>query len=175
MKITLTDISTIKPYDKNPRKNDKTIELVARSISAYGFNQPIVVDKDNIIVVGHSRYAAALLLELTTVPVTVCENLTEEQTRAYRIMDNKAHDYTKWDASALKVEIEDILNVDELGFSLKEIDELFCPELIDVGKTPSKPHIVKHRVIIECATFDEMMEVKRELNDRGNKCQVNYY
>ena len=86
MKIEIADITTIKPYENNPRKlKDSAIEKVAMSLKEYGFRQPIVVDKDKIIVAGHTRYRASKKLGLKEVPITVVDNLTQEQINAYRI------------------------------------------------------------------------------------------
>ena len=89
MKIEYWEIEKVRPYDKNPRRNDKAVDTVAKSIAEFGFRQPIVVDKDGVIVVGHTRYKAALLLKLKTVPVHVAADLTPQQVRAYRLADNR--------------------------------------------------------------------------------------
>ena len=78
MQIEQWEINRVKPYDKNPRRNDKAVEAVAKSISEFGFRQPIVVDTDGVIVVGHTRYKAALLLKLKAIPVHVAADLTPQ-------------------------------------------------------------------------------------------------
>ena len=87
MKIEFWNIDRVRPYDQNPRRNDKAVEAVANSIREYGFRQPIVVDANGVIVVGHTRYKAALKLGLASVPVHVAADLTPQQARAYRIAD----------------------------------------------------------------------------------------
>ena len=89
MKIETRPITSIKPYDQNPRINDSAVAAVASSIREFGFRQPIVLDKDGVIVVGHTRWKAAQQLGLTEVPVHVALDLTPEAARAYRIADNK--------------------------------------------------------------------------------------
>ena len=89
MQIINMKLSEIHPYEKNPRFNDGAVEAVANSIKEFGFQQPIVVDKDLVVVVGHTRLKAAEQLGLTEVPVVIAENLTPEQVQAYRIADNK--------------------------------------------------------------------------------------
>lgn len=79
----------IKPYEKNPRKNDEAVKYVAESIKEFGFKVPIVVDKDMTIVAGHTRYKAAKKLGLNEVPVIVADDLTDEQIKAFRLADNK--------------------------------------------------------------------------------------
>ena len=90
MKIEMRPIVKIFPYEKNPRKNDKAVKFVANSITQFGFRQPIVVDKDGVIIVGHTRWKAAKELGISEVPVHVAD-LTPEQARAYRIADNKIY------------------------------------------------------------------------------------
>ena len=89
MQIIIKGISEIKPYENNPRNNDSAVDAVAASIREFGWQQPIVVDKDGVIIAGHTRYKGARKLGLTEVPVVVAENLTDEQVMAYRLADNK--------------------------------------------------------------------------------------
>jgi len=91
VKIALVHPSQVVPYARNPRKNQASIANVAASIREFGFRQPIVVDSDMVIVVGHTRYLAALQLGMEKVPVHVAEGLSPEQIKAYRIMDNRSH------------------------------------------------------------------------------------
>lgn len=117
-KITLMALDKITPYENNPRNNEEAVAVVANSIKEFGFNQPIVVDKDNIIIVGHTRYLAAQQLKLTEVPVIVAANLSEEQARAYRLADNKTNELAGWDFEKLALELEQIegLDMSEFGF-----------------------------------------------------------
>lgn len=88
--------ASIRPYKRNPRDNSKAIESVAESIKDFGFNQPIVVDKHRVIIVGHTRHAAALLLDLKRVPVMVADHLTKAQVKAYRLADNRTNENSFW-------------------------------------------------------------------------------
>lgn len=108
MQVQDTDISKIKPYKNNPRDNSEAIGEVAKSIKAYGFQQPIVVDKDGTIIVGHTRYEAAKSLGLKTIPVVWASNLNEQQVKGYRLADNKTNDYSVWDNKKLLKELQDI-------------------------------------------------------------------
>lgn len=108
MQVQDTDISKIKPYENNPRDNANAIGEVAKSIKAYGFQQPIVVDKDGVIIVGHTRYEAAKSLGLKTVPVVWASNLNEQQVKGYRLADNKTSDYSVWDNKKLLQELQEI-------------------------------------------------------------------
>lgn len=132
MKITQVDISKIQPYENNPRKNTKAIKTVADSITQYGFQQPIVVDKDMVIIVGHTRYAAAKTLGLSQVPVSIADELTTEQAQSYRIMDNRSNENAQWDEELLFQELDQLIkdsNIQELsyetGFSESELNKLF--------------------------------------------------
>lgn len=107
MKIDLVPINSIKPYEKNPRKNDDAVARVTQSLRQFGFRQPIVVDKDNIIVVGHTRYRAAIDLGLTQVPVHVSD-LSPADTKAYRIADNRSNQDASWDWRLLGEELAEL-------------------------------------------------------------------
>lgn len=108
MKVEQLKLSDIKPYDRNPRKNDRAVETVMTSIKEFGFQQPIVVDKNNVIVVGHTRFRAAKKLNLKTVPVLIADQLNEDQIRAYRIMDNKSNEFAEWDLDLLLAEMKEL-------------------------------------------------------------------
>lgn len=85
MEIVYKGIGEIRPYENNPRKNDEAVEAVANSLREFGWKQPIVVDKDGVIIVGHTRYKAAKMLGMDTVPVLVASDLNDEQAKAYRL------------------------------------------------------------------------------------------
>lgn len=121
-KIVLMALAEITPYENNPRNNKEAVEKVANSIKEFGFNQPIVVDKDNVIIVGHTRYLAAQKLELTEVPVIVAANLSEEQARAYRLVDNKVGEIAGWDFEKLALELEQIESLDMSDFGFEAHD-----------------------------------------------------
>ena len=136
MKIHLTDIEDIKPYNKNPRKiSDKAIDMVATSIKEFGFQQPIVVDMKDEIVVGHTRYQASKKLKLKKVPV-VRGDFTDEQAKAYRIADNRINEETGWDYNFLQEELNNLLDLDVdlnlTGFTSEELDSMFAKEEITI-------------------------------------------
>jgi hypothetical protein len=126
-KIEYLDINTLIPYVNNPRKN-LNVDKVASSILEFGFQQPIVIDKNKTIIVGHTRYEASKKLGLTKVPVLIAD-LTETQSKAYRIADNRLNEDSLWDNKLLDLEIKELesLNFDKtiLGFDQKEIDGIF--------------------------------------------------
>ncbi len=131
MKIDMRPLAEIKPYEKNPRLNDSAVEAVARSISEFGFRQPIVVDGDGVIVVGHTRYKAAIKMGLTEVPVHVATDLTPAQRKAYRLADNATGAIASWDTDLLPVELRDFQDMDVdlslLGFSEDELAAYLDP------------------------------------------------
>jgi DNA modification methylase len=132
MQVTLWPIDRVTPYERNPRINDgAAADAVAASLKEFGFRQPIVVDKDGVIVVGHTRWKAATKLGLAQVPVHVATDLTPEQAKAYRLADNKTNELAEWDKALLPLELADLqsLNFDLglLGFSQDELAELLDP------------------------------------------------
>jgi len=147
MKIELRKLSEIKPYPNNPRVNDDAVEAVAASIREFGFRQPIVVDAEGVIVVGHTRYKAAQKLGLERVPVHVATDLTPEQIRAYRIADNKSAELSDWDYDLLPIELGELkasdFDLGLLGFDQDELARLLDPGvkdgLTDPDEVPAPP------------------------------------
>lgn len=117
MQIVAKFTNDLKPYDKNPRKNDEAVKLVKKSIEEFGFKVPIVIDKDDVIVCGHTRWKAARALRLEQVPCVVADDLSEEQIKAFRLADNKVGEIAEWDIDLLKVELDEL---DELGVNMED-------------------------------------------------------
>lgn len=135
MEIKRVKLSEIRPYEKNPRRNDSAVDAVAASIKEFGWQQPIVVDKDGVIIAGHTRYKAAKKLKCKEVPVVYADNLTEEQVKAYRLADNKTSELAEWDADLLSEELLDLQDFDmgQFGFDdfnadTQEIEEAYEDE-----------------------------------------------
>src|SRR6202140_3550386 len=105
MHVEMRPISSIRPYENNPRLNDAAVDAVAASIKAFGFRQPIVVDEQGVIIVGHTRYKAALKLGLQEVPVHVAVGLSPAQAKAYRIADNQTATLAQFDEDRLAIEL----------------------------------------------------------------------
>lgn len=124
MKVENWDIEKVKPYANNPRKNDDAVEATANSIKEFGWQQPIVVDKDGVIIVGHTRLKAAQKLGMDNVPVVVANQLTGEQVKAYRLADNKSGELAEWDFGLLDDELTGIddLDMSEFGFTDAELE-----------------------------------------------------
>jgi ParB-like chromosome segregation protein Spo0J len=147
MKIEMRDIAGIKPYENNPRFNDATVDAVARSIQEFGFRQPIVVDEEDVIIVGHTRYKAALKLGMKKVPVHVAKGLTPAQARAYRLADNQTATLSQWDEERLPFELAELqemgFDLDLTGFSsedlLRYLDPATAEGLTDPDDIPEPP------------------------------------
>ena len=134
MQIVEKKVTELKAYEKNPRKNDNAVEPVAESIKEFGFKVPIIVDKDNVIVAGHTRLKTAKKLGMKTVPCIVADDLTPEQIKAFRVADNSSAQIASWDLELLKDELMD-LDFDMALFGLekeiKDIERIFAPEIIE--------------------------------------------
>ena len=128
MQIQNVPITSVKPYEKNPRFNDDAVDAVAKSIKEFGWQQPIVVDSEMVVIAGHTRLKAAERLGLTEVPVIIADNLTPEQVKAYRIADNKTGEIAEWNYDLLPFEIKDLqdanFDLSLLGFDSDELDKL---------------------------------------------------
>ena len=118
-------LDELRPYEKNPRRNDRAVDAVAKSIETFGFKVPIVIDADNVIVCGHTRYKAAQKLKLKTVPCVVADDLSDEQVKAFRLADNKTAELATWDNAFLIEELEDLtafdIDMSDFGFDISEV------------------------------------------------------
>ena len=147
MQVEERDITTIRPYENNPRINDAAVDAVAASLRAYGWQQPIVVDEDGVIIVGHTRWKAAQKLGLEKVPVHVAKDLTPAQIKAYRIADNQTNTLAEWDTELLPLELHDLEALDFdlslLGFDEDDLNEWLGGEvtegLCDPDSIPEPP------------------------------------
>ena len=183
MKIEYKNIDEIIPYENNPRLNDNAVDYVANSIKEFGFKVPIIIDKDNIIVAGHTRLKAAKQLGLEEVPVIKADDLTDEQIKAFRIADNKVSEKAEWDLEKLSIELEDInIDMSEFGFDDIELEDLTFEEqeIIEdeVPEVPEEPkaklgdiyELGNHRLM--CGDSTNIDDIKRLLN--GNKINIVY-
>lgn len=148
MQIIEKNIDSLTPYENNPRKNDKSVDYVANSISQFGFKVPIVIDSNGVIIAGHTRYKAAVKLKMDTVPCIVADDLTEEQIKAFRLVDNKVGEMSQWDMDLLADELDGIFDVDmsEFGFLDMDISE----DDIALDLDDSKPQQEKEMQICHC-------------------------
>ena len=145
MHVEMRSLREIRPYPNNPRHNDHAVDAVAESIREFGFRQPIVVDEEGVIIVGNTRYKAAVKLKLDQVPVHVATGLTPAQIKAYRIADNKTAEIADWNHDLLVQELMDLQKmdyaVDLLGFSSDELHQLLGDQkgLVDPDEIPEPP------------------------------------
>ena len=177
MQIIDKKIGEIKPYEKNPRKNDNAVDAVASSISQFGFKNPIVIDGNNVIICGHTRYKAAQKLGLDVVPCVVADDLTDEQIKAYRLADNKVAELAEWDIDLLGYELDGIFDIDmsDFGFDLSEdeeeteiIEDEIPEEVEPVAKMGDIWQLGRHRLMCGDSTDKETVELLMN----GNKADM---
>ena len=177
MQVVEKKITEIKPYEKNPRKNDNAVDAVANSISQFGFKVPVVIDKDGVIVCGHTRYKAAKKLGLDSVPCVVASDLTDEQIKAYRLADNKVSELAEWDIDLLGEELDGIFDIDmtDFGFDLSEqeeeteiIEDEVPQEVEPVAKMGDIWQLGRHRLM--CGDSTSITDVEKLMN--GNKADM---
>ena len=156
MQIEYLKIEDVIPYANNPRNNDdEAVERVASSIKEYGFKNPLIVDKDNVIVAGHTRYKAAKRLGIDSIPTIKADDLTPAQIKAFRLADNKVSEYSSWNNEMLAIELEELQEFDfelnSTGFEDWELDNLLNPVtdddlqdfLIEKESKPKEPKKIK--------------------------------
>jgi DNA modification methylase len=184
MQVELRAIASIRPYENNPRLNEEAVDAVAASIKEFGFRQPIVVDEQGVIIVGHTRYKAALKLGLEMVPVHVAVGLSPSQAKAYRIADNQTGTLSQWDTDRLPLELAELqaMNYDlnHTGFSADELLRLIQSEgnegLTDPDDIPEPPDeamtkpgdlwlLGKHKLL--CGNSGNSEDVTRLLDGSG--------
>ena len=175
MNIVLKTIADIKPYENNPRKNDDAVKYVAESIRAFGFKVPIVIDKNGIIVAGHTRYKAAKKLNLKEVPCIVADDLTEEQVKAFRLADNKVAEKAEWDFELLESELDDLFEFDMTVFGFDEEEEDKPVEVVEddfEAEIPEEPkaklgdiyQLGRHRLMCGDSTDKAMVDLLMDGN-----------
>ena len=180
MNIIDKKISELKPYEKNPRKNDAAVSAVANSIRKFGFKVPVVIDKDGVIVTGHTRYKAALSLGLQKIPCVVADDLTSEQVKAFRLVDNKVGEIAEWDVNMLEAELSEIEDVD-MGLFGFDVDTISDADFGEDFSLPDgeKPEICtmsftlhqKQKELVEYAlgvVQDDVTETFGNSNKNGN-------
>lgn len=160
-------IKSIRPYEKNPRRNDEAVDAVAASIREFGWQQPIVVDKDGVIIAGHTRYKAAKKLKCDAVPVVVADDLTEDQVKAYRLADNKTGELAEWDTALLDEELAELADFDMLQFGFLDDEENVEPK-----QREEASYHENVSVVVECENDAEAERVFLQLQSEGYKCHI---
>ena len=156
MEIINKKLSELTPYEHNPRNNSEAVRYVANSIKEFGFKVPIVIDKNNEIVAGHTRYEASKQLGLKEVPCIVADDLTEDQIKAFRLADNKVSEFAQWDYVLLDEELQNIdLSMNGFGFDsdFNDVDLNDFFEDAEDTKKEKEPHT------ITCPNCGEVIEV----------------
>ena len=148
MTIINKNINEIKPYEKNPRKNEEAVKYVANSIKEFGFKVPIVIDNNNVIVAGHTRLLAAKELKIKEVPCIVADDLTDKQIKAFRLADNKVSEKANWDFDLLFDELDELTNFDMTDFGFNDaITNINWDEVEEINeKNYNKPE----HTMLEC-------------------------
>lgn len=161
-------LDAVRPYTMNSRRNDQTVPVVMDSIRAYGFQQPIVIDRDNVIVAGHSRWKAARELKMEQVPVVRFEG-TEQEAREYRILDNRSQEDSRWDPDLLKQELAELDNL-PTGFSQEEIGNILKDMAISDTK---KIEPTSFELVVDCESEDQQKELHQYVTkELGKVCRV---
>lgn len=176
MVIERKTLDELIPYENNPRNNDDAVDGVKRSIQQYGFIIPILIDANNVIICGHTRYKAARDLKLKDVPCLRADGMTEEQVKAFRIIDNKASEYATWDTDKLFEELRDIPKGLFTGMSfdeMKAIGEDLVKQLKEEAenaepKEKAAPKYAIQFILFDSKTADDFIEELQENID----CEV---
>lgn len=176
MEIILKRLNELKPYDKNPRRNDEAVEYVANSIKEFGFKVPIIIDSNNTIVTGHTRYKASIELGLDEVPCIIADDLTEEQIKSFRIADNKVSEIAEWDNDILAIEMDDIMEFDmsEFGFMDNEDEEIEPINDEDIENTQRIENVLKFGKVQVVMTDDEFEKLNEKFNDYVDENGVSF-
>ena len=172
MKIVEMKISELVEYENNPRViEDDAVEAVAESIKAFGWKQPIVVDKNNTIIAGHTRHKAAKSLGLETVPVVIADDLTEDEVQAYRLVDNKTSEYSLWDSDLLTKELSTIdFDMTSWAFDTSALKNFDMSAIIpDVQGIDYKE---KFGVVIDCQDESEQRRVFEYVTAGGYQARI---
>ena len=166
MQIYDKRLDEIKPYENNPRHNDNAVDAVANSIREFGFKVPIVVDSDGVIVAGHTRYKAAKKLGLDKVPCIIADDLTDEQVRAFRLADNKVGELATWDLDTLKVELDNIGEIDLSGMGFDLNDDKPAEDIIEpTEKEINGYQFVHYMVTVDINHHDKIIGLINQLKE----------
>lgn len=158
MKIQEIEISKLRQYEKNPRRNDNAVPYVANSIKEFGFKVPIVVDRNNVIVAGHTRVKAAEELGMTSVPCVIADDLTDAQVKAFRLADNKTAEFSGWEWDLLAEELEGIEDIDMEDFGFTELPDLDIDQFFErKAKKDEKPDEPQR---VQCPHCGEWFDLK---------------
>ena len=169
MELKKLKLTEIKPYGKNPRKNDGAVDAVAESIKQCGYCSPIVVDENYEVLAGHTRLKALKKLGRKECEVVVKEGLTEEQKQKYRILDNKTGEFAEWDLDVLQEQLKDLDFEDfDFGFAQYNDSDINIVERKDLSDTLEN----EYKCIIDCENETQLQAIYEEMTERGFKCTI---
>lgn len=138
MQIIEKKLAELKEYENNPRNNDSAVDAVAESIKNFGWKQPIVIDKDGVIIAGHTRKKAAERLGLKTAPCIIADDLTDEQIKAFRLVDNKTAELATWDFEKLEAELSELDGIDMTAFGFVASEDIDIDEFFEDAEPKEK-------------------------------------
>ena len=169
MELKKLKLTEIRPYGKNPRKNDGAVDAVAESIKQCGYCSPIVVDENYEVLAGHTRLKALKKLGRKECEVVVKEGLTEEQKKKYRILDNKTGEFAEWDLDVLQEQLKDLdFEGFDFGFAQYNDSDINIVERKDLSDTLEN----EYKCIIDCENETQLQAIYEEMTERGFKCTI---
>jgi hypothetical protein len=172
-------IADVTPYDKNPRKNDGAVEKVKASLHEFGWRQPIVVDEEGVVIVGHTRLKAALALGMERVPVHIARGLSPAKVKAYRLADNRTAEEANWDIPLLVEELaalrlDEDLSLESLGaftgFDLHELERIMGETVGGAGARGDVP--TELGIYVTCTSEQHQQALYDRLTMEGLACKV---
>ena len=181
MNIVKIKVEELIPYINNPRNNENAVDKVASSIAEFGFKNPIFIDKNNVVVNGHTRLLASKKLGLKEVPCIVIDDLTDTQIKAFRLADNKTSEYAEWDEELLKIELEQLedmnFNLDTVDIDYSDFDleiDYIEDDFIEIKEKEDLSDKVNsaYEIIIECDNEEEQEEMYNRFIEEGLRCRV---
>lgn len=170
--LTYKNVDDIIPYKGNPRNNKKAIDKVAGAIKEFGFNVPITIDENDVVVTGHTRLLASKKLGLTKVPTITLTGLSNEQIQAFRIADNKVSEFSEWNEDLLMQELSEIESIDMSIFGFDDIKNELEEEL-ENDEAPKIMYLDEKDIIaIECDSEEELELTFMKLQEEGYNCRI---
>lgn len=170
----MLDPKDIFPYENNPRINDAAVDYLVNSIRELGFGAPILVDKDRVIIAGHTRQKAALKLGLKEVPVVILKDITKEQARAMRLADNKVPEASGWNLDLLDIELDslkDVFDMEDFGFLDNKYEEFDVDEDDDIPVETEGTADERFGVLVEFPSQDAQREFFDRMVREGMDCR----
>lgn len=181
IKIEYRNIDELHEYENNPRLNDDAVDVVANSIKEFGWKVPIVIDKQNVIVTGHTRIKAARKLGITQIPCIVATDLSPSQIKAYRLADNSAAEKSGWDFSKLDIELQDLNDLfcmSDFGFidydsfdAQMETDVPDAPIPIETGRGEGGTDKESFVLLVHCFNQADLYDMQERMTEEGRVCR----